>query len=385
MGREAHSNYCKKHYIEHSKMKQRARYYYFNGTKFPKYFHNKKTGKKSLYKEDLTKQYKDDFILTTMIWNQIEKEAKQQGLVGVFTTSTVNGELHPFGGNSEVLRANYDYELNPKRAYAELQDLHTKIRRQAHRDFGYAPSFIKATEFHKSFMPHNHLVYFVKPEDVDRFVNILDNKAELLPEIGLVETEVLNKEGENNSALAYLLKYLTKSAHNATNEEVHLLDGWKRALGIRQLYSNSRLTLPKWVIKKARYYFGETTITGEVNKDYWKDSYDSLYDCIRDNVKVIDKTYDIDNNFLRNKVIEPLRKEKIRIERDRTVLLQFIEVNGNPFLLRTAYKTKRFIVKRINKHSEYVLYNKDHYEMLEVDMTNVEMGDSCRLELIPNK
>ena len=137
-------------------------------------------------------------------------------------------------------------------------------------------------------------------------------------------------------------------------------------MGIKQLYSNSKLALSKWIIKKARYYYGETTINGDTNPDYWKNNYSSLYECLRASVKVIDKTYDIENNLLRDKIIEPLCKEKIRIERDRTMHLKFINIDNEPFLLNTTYKINKLVVKRINKYSEHILYDKNHYEMIEM-------------------
>jgi len=365
LGRKKHKKYCEKYFAKYSDTKKRGRYLHFNSKYNQKLFFNNKTGQYSIFKENLAKNYKEDFILTTMLWNQVEKEAKKRGLVGIFFTATVVGDLHPFGAKDSIVRANFDYELNFKYAYKELQQLHKDIRIQANRTLKYAPSFFKATEYHKTYIPHSHTVYFVKPEDINKFLNIVENKTELNADIGRTDTQVLNKIGDNY-AVPYLLKYLQKTAQNMDNKELKVFDGWKRALGIKQLYSNSKLTLSKWVIKKARYYFAELTLQGEINKDYWKNNYNSLYDCIRANVKVIDKTYDIENNLLRNKIIEPLGKEKIRMERDRTMLLKFINVNNEPFLLNTTYKNKKMLVKRINKYSECVLYNKKHYKIIKM-------------------
>jgi len=366
LNRKQHRNYCEKHFARYSDTKARGRYLHFNSKYNPKLFLNKKTGEYGLFKEDLAKKYKEDFILTTMLWNEVEKQAKKQGLIGVFFTSTVIGELHPFGAKNITVREGFDYENNFKYAYTELQQLHKDIRIQSSRTLGYSPTFFKATEYHKTFIPHTHTVYFVKPADIDKFLTILENKTALKTQIGRTDTQVLNKL-EENYAVPYLLKYLSKTALNMTIEQLKVFDGWKRALGIKQLYSNSRLTLSKWVIKKARYYFGETTPQGELNKDYWANNYDTLYACILDNTKVVDKVYDIEENLMRTRIIkEGVNKEKILIERDRVFNIKIIEVNEEPFILGTSYKTKRFIVKKVGKYHSKVVYDKSHYEMVEM-------------------
>ena len=207
LGRNQHKKYCEKHFARYSDTKKRGRYLHFNSKRNQKLFFNNKTGQYGIYKENLAKKYKEDFILTTMLWNQVEKEAKVRDLVGVFFTATVVGSLHPFGAKDTTVKANFDYEINFKYAYKELQQLHKDIRIQANRTLKYSPTFFKATEYHKSYIPHSHTVYFVDPADIDKFLQILKNKTSLNNEIGRTDTQVLNKL-EDNYAVPYLLKYL---------------------------------------------------------------------------------------------------------------------------------------------------------------------------------
>ena len=46
--------------------------------------------------------------------------------------------------------------------------------------------------------------------------------------------------------------------------------------------------------------------------------------------------------------------------------LKFINIDNEPFLLNTTYKINKLVVKRINKYSEHILYDKNHYEMIEM-------------------
>ena len=100
--------------------------------------------------------------------------------------------------------------------------------------------------------------------------------------------------------------------------EMLIFDGWRRALGIRQLYSNSRIQLPKWAISKAKYYFGEYTIDRKKNKNYWKDNYDSLYLCILDNVNIIDTLIDKEE-ILKVRKINKVSNPKLNIRREREI------------------------------------------------------------------
>ena len=386
LNRKQHRNYCEKHFTRYSKAKAMGRYLHFNSKKNPKLFLNNKSGEYGLFKEDLAKKYKEDFILTTMLWNEIEKQAKNQGLIGVFFTATVKGDLHPFGIKDTVVREDFDYEVNFKLAYGELQQLHRDIRIQSNRTLGYTPTFFKATEYHRTFMPHSHTVYFVKPEDIDKFLAILKNKIALNSQIGRTDTQVLNKL-EDNYAVPYLLKYLTKTAMNMTPQELNIFDGWKRALGIKQLYTNSQTKLPKWVIKKARYYFGETSPAGEPNKNYWANNYDTLYDCILDNVKVVDKVYNMQGNLMRTKIIkEGVNKEKILIERGRTFEISIMDMGDLGLqVYKTAYKTTRLIVRKIGKYTSQIVYNKSHYELIDMAIgayNNIETPYTKEQELL---
>jgi len=385
--RDEHPNYCRKAFRDYFHHKKRGREAYFNNSKSIKYFKSKKSGKISFYKENLQQEYKDKAIEAIMLWNQVEQEAKLSGLVPVFFTITLERHLHPFKTKSNLSKVGFDYETGFKNGIVELQKLHRDVMVQSNRTLGYNIKFIRALEYHWSYAGHSHAVYFVKPSDVESFKMILENKANLNPNLGLYDIEVI-AEYEENYSIPYLLKYMKKSAFNMTLEELEVFDGWRRALGIRNLYSQSRLTIPKWVIRKTKYYFGETTIGGKINKDYWKLNHKSLYECIRANVSINSKVYDSKNNLLREYNVTPIEQEKYRVARTREEVCHYETFNKKEFLIKKTYKTKSLTVKKISKSGELLVYDKSWYEMLEIEVgacSQVGHGVLAKLAEIKSK
>jgi len=365
--RDEHSDYCKKAFHSYFHYKKKGREAYFNNSKSIKYFKSKKSGKIGFYKENLQQEYKDKAIEATMLWNQIEQEAKLSGLIPVFFTATLKGHLHPFPKGGNISKVGFDYERDFKAGIADLQSLHRDIMVQSNRTLSYNIKFFRALEYHKSYVGHSHAVYFVKPQDSGSFEAILKNKISLNQNIGKHDIKVID-EYEENFSIPYLLKYMKKSAFNMTLDELEVFDGWRRALGIRNLYSQSRLTVPKWVIRKTKYYFGKTTLSGKINKDYWKLSHKSLYECIRANVSINSKVYDTENNLLREYNVDPLEQEKYRVARTREEICHYETFNKEEFLKRKTYKTKSLTVKKILKNKELLVYDKGWYEMLEIEV-----------------
>ena len=208
---------------------------------------------------NLGREWKDNYIKTLQVWKEIEWSSKEIGDIPIFFTGTVKGELHPFtahGKYKQIRKEDWNKD-KLKEAYQELQHLHQDIRKQANRSLGYSPKFIRAIEYHKTYVPHSHIVYFVKPNDVAHFLKIIDNKVNLNIHIGKVETKVLDAYdiSKNYSPISYLLKYLKKKILEITDEncnerDLKIFNGWKLSLGIKQLYNNSQFKIPKWAIKK---------------------------------------------------------------------------------------------------------------------------------------
>lgn len=370
--RHEYINYVKESFRTHSKRKEFGRKMYFSSPYEQKLFYSKTRGEYSTHKEDLVKKYKDEFILTTMMWREVERQAKANGLVGVFVTSTLVGNLHPLKKNANTISEGFDYLETFKKGYKELNHFHKDIRKQCARTLEYSPKFVRAIEYHKTFITHSHVVYFVNPKDINKFVKIVNNKNELLNNVGKVDIQVLNKQDEN-FAVAYIMKYLQKVATNMNEEEIRIFDGWKRALGIKQLYSNSLVDIPKWVMRKAKYYFSEKNMDGTNNNNYWKNNYESLYECIKCNVEIISKTY-VDNfehdektgeifenkKLIKERIINSVNSPKISIFREQDYIVKYIIEDGVEKKIGT-FKTTLLTIT--DKKKNIVLYDSRDYEL----------------------
>jgi len=290
---------------------------------------------------DLSKEWKDRYIKTVQVWKEIEYISKSLDLIPIFFTGTVVGELHPFKAGTDKRKKEWVVN-NLNKAYQELQDLHQQIRKQAKRTLGYAPMFIRAVEYHKSYVPHTHIVYFVRSSEVDKFVNIINNKQDLNKNIGRTDTQILkpyDKE-EKYSPVAYLLKYLRKNIENMTKEgnnenleEIAIFNGWKNTLKIKQLYNNSLYKIPKWAIKKISYYY----------QDFEKMGYRSMLEAIEAEVEIVNESIQLDGSK-KVKIINNPENPTYKIYRK---------------IQRYAYVNKEEETDIADKVLEYLIYDKN--------------------------
>jgi len=304
----------------------------------------------------------DNYIKTLMIWKEIEHEATLEKLVPIFFTGTVVGELHPFSQGCEISKS--DWEIgNIKKGYKELQAVHTAIRWQCNRSLGYSPTYIRAVEYHKTFMPHTHIVYFVKPDDVASFCEIVQNKVDLNENVGRTEiTPIKGYDPENGkSPVSYLLKYLKKTAKALTEggntADLETFLGWKKLLGTTQIYSNSKIAIPKWVIKKLTYEF----------KNFEELGYRSMIEAIVDNVEVTAEVIAADGKTsIRavNTAIEPthsIYRKTQNIEKEELNCYETEEEFVTDKIIKRSVKTLDFVVKKGDK----VIFDKSWFELVE--------------------
>jgi hypothetical protein len=316
-------------------------------------------------KRDLPKEWKDKYVKTLQVWKEIEYEAKENGLVPIFFTGTVQGHLHPFstfGKNQNNRKADWHIEkLNL--AYQELQDLHIQIRKQANRTLGYSPTFIRAIEYHQTFVPHSHLVYFVKKEDEENFVKIIKNKSKLNENIGRTTTEVLNSydPDKSYSPISYLLKYLKKNISemtdaNASLEQLEIFNGWKLKLGIKQLYNNSLYRIPKWATKKVSQHF----------KDFEKMGYRSMLEAIENNVHIVNESIQLDGT-IKTKIVNKCENAEYQIYR-KIERIQYVKKNPNHFDDDELFITNlgdRILEYVVRDKKGNVLFDKNEWQLME--------------------
>lgn len=302
---------------------------------------------------DLPQEWKDRYIKVLQVWKEIEYETKKEGLIPIFFTGTVVGDLHPFKAGSDLRKPAWHIK-NLNKAYLELQDLHTQIRKQASRTLGYSPLFIRAVEYHKSFVPHTHIVYFVKSSEVNTFLKIIKNKEELNKNIGRTDTQILKSYDPKNgkSPVSYLLKYLkknidklTKSDKKQNEKSLEIFNGWKNTLKIKQLYNNSLYRLPKWAITKISYHF----------KDFEEMGYRSMIEAIEANVNIVNESIQLDKT-IKTRIVNSVDNPKFTIYR-KIEKYNYYSEEENEIL--TADKVIEYIIKKngikIFDKSDYVL------------------------------
>jgi hypothetical protein len=115
--------------------------------------------------------------------------------------------------------------------------------------------YVKVVESHKTFIPHFHILFFVKKEEIKI---IRKNFDKITHEFNLSQTdlelvnvnELQEKKNHNiktgvNRASKYIMKYITKSLNNGQDYfKARVLDGWKRLYKIRMItMSNLDLSL----------------------------------------------------------------------------------------------------------------------------------------------
>jgi len=314
---------------------------------------NEKQWKMGKITRNLSKEWKDKYVKTINIWKEIEYIAKEENLIPVFFTGTVIGKLHPFSVKSTKRKKDWVIE-NLNKSYLELQDLHTQIRKQSKRTLGYTPHFFRAIEYHKSFVPHSHIVYFVEENDVKKFLKIIKNKEKLNKNIGRTETKVIDKYDPKNgkSPVSYLLKYLKKNIEEITKENdngenLKIFNGWKNTLKIKQLYNNSIYKIPKWAFKKISWYY----------KNFEEMGYRSLLEAIENEVEIVQDSVQLDKT-IKTKIINKPKNVKYKIYRK----IEKYRYWSKEEELKTADRVLEFIIKNVNNE---VIFNKNDYVFLE--------------------
>lgn len=321
---------------------------------------------------NLSNEWLDRYSKTLMVWKEIEQDSKDNGLIPIFFTGTIKGHLHPFASGSNNRKDDWIID-NLKLGYKELQNLHQDIRKQCSRTLGYSPLFIKAIEYHKSYMPHSHIVYFVEQNDVTKFLNIIENKIENNQNIGKTESVVLEAYDPQKaySPVSYLLKYLKKTivdlVEPKNKEQLEVFNGWKSTLGIKQLYNNSLYRIPKWAFKKLSYYF----------KDYDLDD-TSILKLIEENCYIENNSFQLDGTQ-KTRVISSPKNPKYSLVR---TIEKYQYLNEDDEIL----SADRVLEVIISDDKGRVLFKKSEFELLnDHDLPKYRSEISFPRDLLYNK
>ncbi len=209
-------------------------------------------------KYDLRKKFELDYRYYKSVADYINKKAIEENLIPVFCTLTLSSEYHRFKKNMET----GEYEFNPKysgytinEGYKLLQKASREIlrhfKRYTEKRRGYNIPYIKAVEAHKDGTPHIHFVAWVPKFLIDDFIKIVKSKIKLFKLGKEYKLEVL-EDVEKGSA--YLLKYLQKTLLDENEENLYVLDGWRKANRIR-IFTHSQAYLKRKKKKKILPHF----------------------------------------------------------------------------------------------------------------------------------
>ncbi len=194
----------------------------------------------------------------------IEAIAKEKSLVPVFITLTLPTQYHPFKSikykdKRLYTDLNYEFEfLNIEESIKQGYDYLNHIYRTFYKRVKNSVTdllYVKVVEPHKTFIPHFHILFFVKKEEIKIIRKNFDNISH---EFNLSQTdlelvnvnELQEKKNPNiktgvNRASKYIMKYITKSLNNGQDYfKARVIDGWKRLYKIRMItMSNLDLSL----------------------------------------------------------------------------------------------------------------------------------------------
>jgi len=178
----------------------------------------------------------------------LEGYANQLGLAGIFTTTTCPSRMHARNRTSGRRNSKYD-GTTPKQSHQYLGKQWAKARTEFNRE-GIDPLFLRIAEPHHDGTPHWHTLIFVKPEQLDRLIEILRHYAleHDSNERGAKESRFKYEkiDQECGSAVGYVIKYIAKSIDGKNvgvdyesngvdaSETVERVTAWARTWGIRQ-------------------------------------------------------------------------------------------------------------------------------------------------------
>ncbi|ROR40940.1 replication endonuclease [Caminibacter pacificus] len=217
----------------------------------------------------LKKKFELDYHYYKGVADYISREAVEKGLVPIFVTLTLPSKYHRFRINKRTGK----HVFNPrykgytiKEGYKLLQ----KASREILRHFksygkyrkGYNIPYIKAVEAHKDGTAHEHFVAWLPEWLVDDFIRIVKSKIKLFSLGRKYKIEVL-KDVDKGSG--YLLKYLRKTLLDNNEENLYVLDGWRKENRIR-IFTHSQAYLKRRDFEKILPHF--TDELEEELKDY---------------------------------------------------------------------------------------------------------------------
>jgi len=374
---------CRKKYIKYStKIENNQKSYVENIYKI-----NLINQEQIKLKYDFLKKSFDDYMnviaRTTYLLNQIN----QEDFTSFFITLTLPSSYHPFDKNNQKNPIYNPNIYTIKNGYKKLIEMFRRIQkdfRKSNETKKTTLKFIKVIEPHKTFIPHLHGIVFVPKGEEQTFINHLKNLLNPLKIVRKTKTKTLFLDNENmgrieieqieniSRTIGYILKYTRKSLNPTTEEDYHLINGWKKMNRIRS-FTMTNVSIPRFIAKRLYNYLGKYIIPKE------------NYNILEELEKISDIRYQINDKTNNQKMIRTygnhLGRFLVEVEVERTrkkiEINQEIELDEDIKIILEEndltiqdqeeqdfynYKVTRFII--YDKVNEEVIYDKNDYDYI---------------------
>jgi len=216
----------------------------------------------------LKKKMELDYRYYKGVSDYINRIAEEKNLVPVFLTYTLPSEYHPTTTKSgkREWNPNYNANLTINDGYKLLQKAFRELTRyfkkkETNKDLEEIP-YISINEYHKDYTVHKHAVVFL-PEFLLELFEAKFHRIRKQFNLGeQYDFEILKDKSKGSG---YLLKYLRKTMLAENEDDLYILDGWRKANRIR-LFTHSRTFLKRKDFEKTLPYYIE-----DIEKNRYKD------------------------------------------------------------------------------------------------------------------
>ena len=215
-------------------------------------FYNKAGYKYYKASYSLKEAYEREYNYIVSVCDYINKEAVVKGYVPIFLTLTLPSKFHPTttknGKRTFNSKFEYSFEDYVKKGYEALYYAFRVIMKnltRGNKQKGVKIPFFRVVEMHKDFTPHFHIVLFIhKGEFVEKMTYLYTTIAELVAEGSIGEQFKVEILDDVSKGAAYVQKYLRKAYLSDNEEDIYLLDGWRKMNKIR-MFTHSQTYLKK--------------------------------------------------------------------------------------------------------------------------------------------
>lgn len=319
----------------------------------------------------LKNKYRVDSLYYLNVIQFLNQLTDKECLTPLFITLTSPSQLHIFKKRNDkiVLNENYEnykelcnYENNKdllelklfeelrnsvENSYKLLQFESREIIRNYQRTMKTHKNiyYFKMFEYHKSLIPHLHMLVFVKEEIKDKIIKLIEKRMKK-NNIKQFDIKELTKENKENGS-KYISKYITKTLVSDRIDDMYLLDGWKRKFNIR-FFTHSRVGLPRYIFKKLIKYKDLLDVKN-------KDNFINYYKELTNNTTVF-KFNNLTKSDFKQKEENILRNKNINS--DFLVFVNSCSYQENDKELeerknKIFFKLKHFILKHVNQIEDY--------------------------------